>query len=831
MNKDDIEPLENLLEEVKDIDGFPIAEDEDILELSDPPYYTACPNPYINKFIEEYGTPYDSKDDDYERKPFVGDVSEGKNDSIYMLHSYPTKVPPKAIEEYINHYTHEKDIIFDGFCGSGMTGVAARRTNRYSIINDLSPLASFIGYNINTSIDTNKFKDIATQILREVKNELGWMYKTNHDNKKSNNLFKEQMKKGEIQYTVWSDVYICPYCKNEYVLWDNALDSKTGKYKDEYSCPYCDAEIKKTESERAKERIFDSLLGKKITKVKQKPVLINYSMNGKRYEKKPDESDIKLIEKINNNEIPYWVPTDQLPEGYNTQQPMKSHNFTHVHHFYTKRNLWILASIRDKINNVTEKRLKNYLLNWFTSSQSRLHKMNRYMKQHNRHVGPLSGTLYISPFQAEISPFYFLKLKLKKYEKTNIKSSKVVISNQSTTNLNNIDNNTVDYIFTDPPFGDNLMYSELNFIIERWLKINENNNKEAIINNTQNKDLYDYTYLMNETFKEMHRILKPNRWITIEFHNSKASVWNGIQEALNRAGFIIAQVSTLDKKKGTVKQLSNPGTVKNDLIINAYKPKKEFEEKFLKNAGEGMEVDFVEQQLEHLPVEANIERTEKMLYSKMLAHYVENGFKIKYNANNFYKLLHDNFTEIDGYWFLDEQVNDYNEWKRSLKLDEIEDIKEGNQVMFVMDENSALTWLNSFLDVPKEYGEIYTNYEQITTKTNDKIPELRELLDKNFIMENGKYRRPKTKEERAKIEKNREKDLKKAWQKLLDRAKNGKRKIKNVRKEALKYGFTKCYQEENYKDIVTVADRLYKSTLVSSGDILDFVDIARMKID
>jgi len=833
LNKDDITPLEELLDEVREIDGFPIADDEDILKLSDPPYYTACPNPYINDFIEEHGTPYDSENDDYERKPFVGDVSEGKSDPVYNLHSYPTKVPPKAIENYIDHYTEKGDIVFDGFSGTGMTGVAANNLNRKSIINDLSPLASFIGYNVNTEVNTNKFYRKAIEILNEVKNETKWMYETEHNFKEQDksNLFDGHNKKGEIQYTVWSDVYVCPYCEHDYVLWDAAINNDKNDMNDKFSCPNCEAEISSKESKRSFKKVYDNIIGKEIEVVKHKPIFINYKYNNKRFEKKPDKLDKEKLDKIKDKQIPYSIPIDKIPKGHNTNQPMKSHNIKYTYQFYTKRNLWILSSIKNKIQNVKNIRIKNFLMNWFTSSQSRLHKMNRYMLKHNRHVGPLNGTLYISPFQAEISPFYFLEYKLEKYKTTNIQEFNTLTTTQSSTNLENIKTNSIDYIFTDPPFGYNLMYSELNFINESWLGIKENNNKEAIINNFQQKDLTDYTSLIGLAFKEMYRILKPNHWITVEFHNSKASIWNGIQESLNRAGFIIAQVSILDKKKGTVKQLSSPGSVENDLVINAYKPKKEFEDKFLKNAGEGLEADFVKEQLKHLPVEANIERTEQMLYSKMLAHYVENGFKIKYDANNFYKLLHDNFVELDGYWFLEDQAEEYSEWKSSLKLDEIEDIKKGNQVLFVVDEKSALTWINNFLDEPKEYGEIYTSYEQIATQTDDKIPELRELLDQNFILEDGKYRRPKTRKERESIEKSRSKNLERAWKKLLDRAKNGSRKIKNIRKEALIYGFTKCYQQENYEDIVTVADRLYKSTLESSGDILDFVDIARMKTE
>ena len=115
------------IDNVRNIDGFPIAKDEDIIALSDAPYYTACPNPFIGDFIKENGKPYDEAMDDYHCEPFSSDVSEGKNDPIYNSHNYHTKVPPKAIMRYILHYTKPGDIILDGFCGSGMTGVAVKK--------------------------------------------------------------------------------------------------------------------------------------------------------------------------------------------------------------------------------------------------------------------------------------------------------------------------------------------------------------------------------------------------------------------------------------------------------------------------------------------------------------------------------------------------------------------------------------------------------------------------------------------------------------------------------------------------------------------------------
>jgi len=393
-----------------------------------------------------------------------------------------------------------------------------------------------------------------------------------------------------------------------------------------------------------------------------------------------------------------------------------------------------------------------------------------------------------------------------------------------------IQSNSIDYIFTDPPFGGNLMYSELNFFWESWLKVFTNNTSEAIVNNTQLKGLSEYKELMTSCFKEMYRILKPNRWITVEFHNSQASVWNAIQDALTKAGFIIAQVTVLDKKQGSFKQVTSAGAVKNDLVINAYKPKQRFEELFLKQAGAGLERDFIEQHLNHLPVEPNTERSEQMLFSKMLAHYVQHGYEIKLNAKQFYKLLRDNFKLMDGLWFTDTQITEYDEWKKKHGLQAIEEIAKGQQALFVSDERSAIIWLYNFLKNPKIYSDILTVFNQVTTNIEDDIPELKNILETNFIFDNGMYRRPLTDKEKEAKEEQSEKELLKAFDKVLAEASTGTKKIKIVRKEALIIGFTKAYQEKRFQDILMVANRLQADILENNSEINDFVEIARLKL-
>ncbi len=153
--------------EFRKIEGFPIGEDEDILRLSDPPYYTACPNPFLTSEITEWhkerqkirtklGLPEQAE----QREPFAADVSEGKNDPIYNAHSYHTKVPHKAIMRYILHYTEPGDIVFDGFCGTGMTGVAANLCGSTATLQELGYLTDLDGNIYETIIDFKKFDPI-----------------------------------------------------------------------------------------------------------------------------------------------------------------------------------------------------------------------------------------------------------------------------------------------------------------------------------------------------------------------------------------------------------------------------------------------------------------------------------------------------------------------------------------------------------------------------------------------------------------------------------------------------------------------------------------------
>lgn len=841
--KKEIKPLAELLDSVRHIEGFPIGKDEDILALSDPPYYTACPNPYLNDFIAEHGKPYDEATDNYHKEPFVSDVSEGKNDPIYNAHSYHTKVPHKAIMKYIEHYTEAGDIVFDGFCGTGMTGVAAQLLNRKAILSDLSPIATFIAYNYNKKVDVDAFEREAKRILQEVETECGWMYETDHTEGTLPQTGTQldfvgktkNVKKGKINYTVWSDVFLCPYCAQEIVFWEAAVDKEKGAVKKDFPCPHCHATTKKTDCQRATVTFFDTAIGQEITQAKQVPVLINYSFGKKRFEKTPDANDLALIEKIEQREIPYWFPTDPMmnvgDKWGDTWRKGVHFGITYVHHFYTKRNLWILSAIFNQCSN------KSMAQAWFTSCITRLTKMYKYMpvlsngRITDRRTGTVSGTLYIPSMSDENSPLISFGNKINDFMNLiNINKDNYLINTSSSTSLGFI-NNSVDYIFIDPPFGDNLMYSELNYNWESWLKVKTNNQTEAIVNNSQNKGLSEYSELVLKSFQEYYRVLKPNRWITVEFHNSKSSVWNAIQDAMSKAGFVVANVSTLDKQQGSFKQVTSAGATKNDLVISAYKPKQQFERRFLEMAGEGLEEEFIKMHLSHLPAEPGVERTEQMLYSKLLAYYVQRSYVVKYDATSFYKMLHQKFTEEDGYWFNPEQIGAYREYKKKMKMEGSEAFRTGQMVLFVSDEKSALIWLHGFLSEPKDFKAIHPAFTKLANISGDQVPDLRDLLENNFIRESDLYRRPQTEDEKLSVTQHRERELLREFEKLLLEAKGSKRKIKECRKQAVVFGFELCYKQNRFEDIITLARRLDSQIIENDSEIKEFVEVAELKVE
>ncbi|SME88279.1 DNA methylase [Paenibacillus barengoltzii] len=890
-----IEELRKKLPELRKIEGFPIGDDEDILALSNPPYYTVCPNPWINDFIVKFKNEGNAHEEDYHKEPYINDISIGRSGTIYNAHSYHTKVPHKAIMNFLLYYTNPGDVILDAFCGSGMTGVAAEMCGskeevislgyavkgddvmdtsgntiskigkRHSILLDLSPTATSIASNYNNNFDLNDIKKEAKRLIDELEKECAPLLQTMHK------ISDDKKEPAEINFIVWSDNFICPECTEKFNFWDVAVDKKEKKVTDQFPCPSCKTTLTKKMLERAWNSYYHPGLGEMITEVSRSPVLINYTYKGNRFEKSPDEDDIKYIEELEKSEVPFWYPTDRIIDGDESRRNDRF-GIKYVFQFYTKRNLWLMSLIMEKLNKTKNRDFFLGVLRSSTSYSTKMVKVNVGRLLNGEGLfsfGAVTGTLYVPSISGERPVFHAFKNKLSSALKAFNQTDGVVISTQSTTDLRNIESNSIDYIFIDPPFGSNLMYSELNFLWEAWIRVFTNNKKEAIVNNTHGKSLYSYKDLMRSSFEELARVLKEGRWITVEFSNSQASVWNAIQDAMQQAGFVIANVSALDKKQGSFKTFTTTTSVKQDLIISAYKPSKAQRTSIDISANtQDSAWSFLIHHLGKLPVfigergtaELIVERTPRILFDRMVSYHVQRGYPVPLSSAEFQAKIEQRFPMRDGMAFLESQVAEYDK-KRILA-------KEFTQLsLFVSDENSAIEWLRQqLLKKPQTRQDLHPNFmkEIQHIAKHEMLPELDVLLEQNFLMYNGEGEVPsqihaylssdykdlrnlpkndpklieKAKNrwyvpdpnKQADLEKLREKSLLREFNQYVEELSNSKKKLKQFRTEAIRVGFYKAWTEKNYQLIVDIGNRLPESILQEDEKLLRYYDNAQTKL-
>jgi hypothetical protein len=889
--------------EFRKIEGFPIGSDEDILALSDPPYYTACPNPWIADFIQHYGKLYDPETDDYRREPFASDTGAGKTHPIYTAHSYHSKIPHLAIMPCILHYTELGDIVLDGFSGSGMTGVAAQLCGqpeaefkvtleaewkkqglpsprwgvRRPILIDLSPVANFIAYNLNLDVSANEFKKAADSFFKKIEAELGWMYETLHTDGKT---------KGRINYVVWSEVFTCPNCAGDVVFMNQAYDPKTGKFAGEFECPHCRAALTTRNCEHKFTSTFDKAIGETVRKITYVPVEIEYTLPGNKtkYRKKPDADDLALINRLANEQPRDWFPTAKhfiSPRVHGTR--LVRLGITHYHQFYLPRALHALSAMWRIAGEWPDARVRGFLKFMVEQCFWGMTLMNRYggdfYSQVNRFLG---GVFYLPTMMSETSPWLILDGKYKRLQKmlaaNQLPTSRQVAISTASSLQSPIPDKSVDYIYTDPPFGDAVNYGDLNLLIEAWHNLFSCLENEVLWDENKNKTLSVYSDLMRRAFAEYYRVLKPGRWMTVVFHNSKNLVWTAIQEAIGSAGFVVADVRTLDREQGSFNQVTAAGAVKQDLVISAYKPNGGLEERFRLEASTEEGVwDFVRTHLKQLPVfiakdgraEIIAERQNYLLFDRMVAFHVQRGVSVPLSAGEFYQGLAQRFPERDGMYFLPEQVAEYD--KKRMTVREVLQLQ-----LFVTDEASAIQWLKQQLTKkPQTFQELHPQFmkEIGGWQKHEKPLELMDLLEQNFLRYDGKGPIPaqivswlKQSEEMRKIiqeelsagraneengrlttqssilitrskdrwyvpdpnkagdlEKLRERSLLKEFEEYRI---SSQKRLKVFRLEAVRAGFKKAWAERDYATIITVAKKIPESILQEDPKLIMWYDQA-----
>lgn len=513
------------------------------------PEYCPSPNPFLDEILSNGKLP--KKVD----TAYPENIIAGKNSYVYDAHTYHTKVPPEGIKKLIEYYTDPGDTIFDPFCGSGMAGVAAVESNRSAILSDISPAATFIAYNLNTPVSPIKYHLMIRDVLDECRDLEKLLYSTK---------CRECGNDVPVLYTVWSFGLICDSCGKEFILWDVARDEKEtprdSKILSEFDCPNCHKHLAK----------------RTLKRTKRYPVQIGYKCcgSGLKEEVHPLNSfDKDKLLWIENEGIPeeLWFPQNQFPLGFNTKQPIAAGIDT-IDKSYTPRALWAFSKLWHIASSYPDDNLQQKLLFTLTSLYKRITVFSEF-----RFWGGSSNTanFNVPMIMNEQNVFRTFERKAKTillyFQDAPSVDRKVRVTTQSSCNLPQLPDNSIDYAFTDPPFGSNINYSEMNFLWESWLGVYTNNKEEAIVNKFQNKDISEYQNLLSKVFAEVYRVLKQDAWFTIMFHNSSEKVWKALQLAISKANFNILGTQYFDKKHGTFKQFVSENAVGYDLVMHCRK--------------------------------------------------------------------------------------------------------------------------------------------------------------------------------------------------------------------------------------------------------------------
>ena len=540
---------------------------------------------------------------------------------------------------------------------------------------------------------------------------------------------------------------------------------------------------------------------------------------------------------------------------------------TNIHHFYLPRAAYAMGLLWEKAWAHKDRRIRAFLVFMVEQAIWGLSVLNRHHSIGRANVNQwLNGVYYVPSLHEETAYWRIMEGKLHRlaqvFTSFRPRPESAAISTGTAVQIP-LPENCIDYIFTDPPFGENIYYADLNFLVESWHGVTTDAEPEAIIDRFKKKTVHDYQHLMLGCFAEYHRVLKPGRWMTVVFSNSRASVWNAIQLALQQAGFVIANVSALDKQQGSFNAVTTTTAVKQDLVISAYKSNGGLEARFLKARGKGDSVwDFVQAHLGYLPsikmngkeLEFIQERDPRRIYDRMVAWFVRHGFPVPLSSQEFQEGLHQIFYERDGMVFLPEQAADYDK-RRAL-------VAQAPQLeLFVLDERSAIDWLSDFLKKrPSTYQEVHPEFiVQMGAgwRKHEKKPELSALLEDNFLRYDASgdvpsqihsYLSTNFKDLR-KLEKSdsrlkakakdrwfvpnpsKAKDLEQKRERILlkefETYKSAtKRQMKESRLEVLRTGFKTAWAVKDYKTIIVIAEKLPPQTLQEDEKLLLWYDSA-----
>jgi hypothetical protein len=582
-----------------------------------------------------------------------------RSGALYNSFSYPTKISPESIALFIAAHTEPGSVVLDPFGGSGTTAVAAllcsnpppslRRAAdelginahwgpRSTVIYELSPLGAFVTDTLTHPPEPDLFLRECNDWLATAEEEIGSIYFAKDDAGRS----------GSLRHAIWTEFLECPNCHNQASLWDLAVRLSPVTISSDVTCQKCGGVFSASDADRVVEELWDPVLGRQVSQRKRMIARI-YGRSGRRtWSREPVAEDHKLASSAVELITAEKVPSAEIPWG-DLYRAGYHYGLTHSHQLYTTRNLAVMSFLWNSIDDRPIEVRDALRLVALSYNMTHASLLARVVVKHGLSdfalTGAQSGVLYVSGLPVEKNIFLGLTRKAKTLVRaftTTFSCSGIVrVKNASSTQLD-VPSNSVDYVFTDPPFGDFIPYAEINFLNEVWLGRLTDRLKEVVISPSQRKEADDYCGLLTSVFNEVSRVMKAGAAATVVFHAAKSEVWDAFARAYRAAGLKVVRASVLDKTQGSFKQVTSKGSVRSDPLLLLWK-----------EDGAPIRVDRVLpwSELVSILVEGNPslltqgEVALKRLFSQFAGYYLEHASNVPLDAPDFYAAVHTAFEQ------------------------------------------------------------------------------------------------------------------------------------------------------------------------------------------
>lgn len=449
----------------------------------------------------------------------------------YEMHKYWGKKPPKDLSQLIKKYTNEHDIIMDPFSGYGVFVCESILDNRRAISNDLNPISTFIQKQLlNLKIDIMDFKKIVSQIVDNVEAETAYIYKIECPKCGNKDAKVISALRNEENFVIANKIK-CSCTKS--LIESETTNSLTQELEDELTIPdHPNARLIRNGRISAKANMYtDDLFTKRALFVHSKLLQALKSITNESYK-----------------ELALFTFTSNLANCSRLVPPIKTRGSM-------SSGAWMTGFYTGKTY------IENNVLHYFNNRLSKTIKGKED---------------YLNNIKSDINQFE----NFESLDKSN--ACGYLILNEDAKDLP-IPSNSVDYIFTDFPYGDTVPYFEQSIIWNTWLDFSVNYEEEIVVSDSPERDKNGKRFELDigKSIQEIYRTLKTEGYFTYTFHSLEGDEWYSLIKACLECGFSIVEIEELKQKTLPPRQLNRKNTIKGDMIITFSKTHTAKELKYL----------------------------------------------------------------------------------------------------------------------------------------------------------------------------------------------------------------------------------------------------------